>query len=73
MKKAILFCAAAAFFAGCVNNDYDSRGMAPRPSGFESSERVDPELPYRTDPGLNSTDRQIPARNGPGGFGKSEY
>lgn len=72
MKMIILLCAGA-FLAGCTHNDYDSRGMAPRQSSFESGERMDSELPYRTGPGLNDTDRQIPARSGPGGLGKSEF
>jgi hypothetical protein len=71
MRAMILLCAAA-LFAGCAHNDYDSRGMAPRQSGFESGTHFDSELPYRTGPGLNRTDRQIPARSGPGGLGKPE-
>jgi len=72
MKAMILFCAAA-FLTGCAHNDYDSRGMAPRQSGFESGTHFDSELPYRAGPGLNGTDRQIPSRSGPGGLGKSDY
>jgi hypothetical protein len=72
MKATILLCAAA-LFAGCAHDNYDSRGMAPRQSSFESSERADSELPYRTGPGLNDTDRKIPSRSGPGGLGKGEY
>ena len=72
MKTTILLCAAS-LFAGCAHNDYDSRGMAPRQSRFQSGERMDSEVPYRTGPGLNSTDREIPARSGPSGLGKAEY
>jgi hypothetical protein len=72
MKATILLCAAA-LCAGCVHDNHDSRGVPPRQSGFESRERMDGELPYRTGPGLNDTDRRIPQRSGPGGLGKGEY
>ena len=69
MKTIIVLCAAS-LLTGCATRDYSSRGMAPRRSGFETGERMDPELPYRTGPGLNSTDREVPPRSGPGGLGR---
>jgi hypothetical protein len=65
--KPILLCALA-FLVGCAHHDYN-RGASPRQSSFESGSRIDPGLPYRTGPGLPSTDREIPARSGPGGLG----
>lgn len=72
MKATILLCATT-LCAGCAYDDYDSRGGAPRQSEYETRERMDSELPYRTGPGLNDTDRRIPRRSGASGLGRPEF
>jgi hypothetical protein len=64
MKTALLLLAAA-LFSGCASNRHDSmrnQGGAPAANAFESGPRVDPELPYRTGPGLPSNEADYPRR-----------
>jgi hypothetical protein len=71
MKATILFCAAA-LLIGCAHYDNRPRGRAPAQSGLNTGSHVDSELPYRTGPGLPSTDQQIPPRAGPADLGAPE-
>ena len=65
MKTALVLLAAA-LFAGCASNRNDgiqNQGRAPAANAFESGPRVDPELPYRTGPGLPSNEADYPRRD----------
>lgn len=46
--------------AGCASSSNRNQGSAPTPNAFESGPRVDPELPYRSGPGLPSNERDYP-------------
>ena len=65
MKTAIVLLFAA-FFTGCAsdrNEGNRNQGGAPAANAFESGPRVDPELPYRTGPGLPSNEADYPRRD----------
>ncbi len=61
MKTIFCLCAAT-LLVGCAHRPDSYRGSAARESGFDSGPRVDPELPYRTGPGLPSNERDYPRR-----------
>ena len=47
---------------GCAHRSNQNQGGAPANNAFESGPRADPELPYRTGPGLPRTERDYPRR-----------
>jgi len=69
MKTIICICAAT-LLVGCAHySDRDSgRGRASPQSNVQSGNDED-YFPYRSGPGLPSTDRAFPRRSGPGGLG----
>jgi hypothetical protein len=56
----ICFAALLIASAGCASSTNRNQGTAPSPNAFESGPRLDPELPYRTGPGLPSNERDYP-------------
>ncbi|HWN96552.1 MAG TPA: hypothetical protein VNT99_16095 [Methylomirabilota bacterium] len=64
MKATILFCAAL-LLAGCARYDGGRSGAPPNQRGLQGASEYDDAFPYRSGPGLPSTDRQVPTRRGP--------
>ena len=60
--KTIATLSALLLLLGCAHRSDLNQGSAPSADAFESGPRVDPELPYRTGPGLPSNERDYPRR-----------
>lgn len=64
IMKTIVILVAMAALVGCAHRAERGQGNAPSAESFESGPRVDPELPYRTGPGLPSNERDYPRSEG---------
>lgn len=60
---------AAILLAGCGTTDRYYSGAPAERRGYQTGPGYDDQFPYRSGPGIPSTDRQIPPRSGPGGLG----
>jgi hypothetical protein len=67
--KTIILLGTVLLVAGCTTNDRDDTGAPAVQHGWQTERQYDDQFPYRSGPGLPSTDRQIPPRTGPGGLG----